>query len=336
MLDRTGDGRGIITEPRTVRIERLLPGPVERIWDYLTDSGMRRKWLAFGPMEPRVGGRVEHLFRHRELSAEATPERYRKFEDSPALFGEVTQWDPPRLLAYTWPGDDGASEVTFELFPEGKDVLMVLTHRRLADEETMVSVASGWDAHLGILVDRLNGVEPRGFWSTHARVEETYRGQFALTTENGTTPEHTVRVERVFDASPGSLYAAWTDPRIMGRWFGRVEADVRVGGRYRVESDGDAGEVYVHGGRYLALEPERFVKQTFAVDSGEASPYTQEFIAISLHDLPDGRTRLVLDNGWNGQAPGEEGIEATKQGWSMWLDLIDEMFDRHPELRRKT
>jgi uncharacterized protein YndB with AHSA1/START domain len=99
-------------------------------------------------------------------------------ETSPTMLGEVTECDPLRLLAYTWPGDNGSSEVTFELFPEGKDVLLVLTHRRLADKETMISVASGWDAHLGILIDRLNGDEPRGFWSAHARLEAHYRQKF--------------------------------------------------------------------------------------------------------------------------------------------------------------
>lgn len=178
-VDPTQDGQGIVSEPATVRIEKLLPGPVERIWDYLTDPAKRRLWLAAGIMEPHPGGQVEHLFRHRELSDEAAPERYRDFEDSPAMHGEVTQWDPPRTLAYTWPGDSGASEVTFELFPEGRDVLLVVTHRRLGDPETMVSVASGWDAHLGILADRLAGDTPRGFWSTHARLEEIYRDRFS-------------------------------------------------------------------------------------------------------------------------------------------------------------
>lgn len=179
MTDRTSDGRAVRVEERTVRLERLLPGPAERVWDYLTDSDKRRKWLAAGAMEPHAGGSVKHLFRHSELSHEPTPERYRPFEDSPALPGEVTQWDPPRVLAYTWPGDRGASEVTFELFPEGADVLLVVTHRRLADIETMVSVASGWDAHLGILIDTLNGQPPRGFWSTHARLEAVYKNRFA-------------------------------------------------------------------------------------------------------------------------------------------------------------
>ena len=31
-----------------VRFERLLPGPIERVWSYLTDSEKRGKWLASG------------------------------------------------------------------------------------------------------------------------------------------------------------------------------------------------------------------------------------------------------------------------------------------------
>ncbi|WP_173934446.1 SRPBCC family protein [Chelativorans sp. Marseille-P2723] len=161
-----------------VRIERLLPGSMERVWTYLTQSDKRRLWLAAGEMELRLGGRVELLFRHKELSDEAAPARYKEFENSPAMFGAVTECDPPRLLAYSWPGDDGASEVRFELFPEGEDTRLVLTHRRLHEAKAMISVASGWEAHLGILEDRLAERPPRGFWSEHDRFEKAYRNLF--------------------------------------------------------------------------------------------------------------------------------------------------------------
>jgi hypothetical protein len=50
----------------------------------------------------------------------------------------------------------------------------VLTHRRLPDRTTMVRVASGWHAHLGVLLGRLSGQEPPPFWSTLARLEAEY------------------------------------------------------------------------------------------------------------------------------------------------------------------
>ena len=34
---------GELIEPMTVRLVRMLPGPIERVWSYLTDSDLRGK-----------------------------------------------------------------------------------------------------------------------------------------------------------------------------------------------------------------------------------------------------------------------------------------------------
>jgi uncharacterized protein YndB with AHSA1/START domain len=164
---------GVVTEPGTVRIQRVLPGPVERVWAYLTESEKRGTWLASGAMEPRVDGQVQLHFRNSELSAhgEQPPEKYREHACGGSSGGQVTVWEPPRRLAYTWGGN---SEVTSELTPREADVLLVLTHRRLAAGGEMLSVSAGWHAHLDILGDQLAEREPRPFWSTHARLEEEY------------------------------------------------------------------------------------------------------------------------------------------------------------------
>ena len=44
------DPYGRLIEPATLKIERLLPGPIERVWAYLTESDLRRQWLASGEM----------------------------------------------------------------------------------------------------------------------------------------------------------------------------------------------------------------------------------------------------------------------------------------------
>ena len=49
---------GVVPEARTLRMRRVLPGPIERVWAYLTESEKRGRWLASGPMELNVGGRV--------------------------------------------------------------------------------------------------------------------------------------------------------------------------------------------------------------------------------------------------------------------------------------
>ena len=98
------------------------------------------------------------------------------------MSGRVTRLRAAAAARAT-PGEDAGrrTEVTFELTPRGADVLLVVTHRRLPDRKGMVSVAGGWDAHVGILDDVLNGREPRPFWSTHARLEKEYEKRLVAT-----------------------------------------------------------------------------------------------------------------------------------------------------------
>ncbi|MEX0792517.1 MAG: SRPBCC family protein [Pirellulaceae bacterium] len=158
----------------TLRIERLLPGPIERVWAYLTESEKRGKWLAVGEMELWVGGKVRLLFSHADLTPhqEAIPERFKEMECGHGFEGTVTLCEPPHLLAFTWGGD--TSEVKFELTPQDEKVLLVITHTRLRDRDEMSCVAAGWHTHLGILEDNLNGETPRPFWSTVDRLQSEY------------------------------------------------------------------------------------------------------------------------------------------------------------------
>lgn len=169
---------GIFPEPGTVQFERLLPGPPERIWDYLIKSELKAKWLAAGEVEPRIGGKVEFRFCHKDLSEsdDPIPEKYKHMEDGTYFEGRVTAWDPPKLLRYTWGEETGEeSEVTYELIPKDDKVLLILTHVRLGDDpDVLISVSSGWHTHLGILTDHLEGKEPQGFWIIHNRMEKEY------------------------------------------------------------------------------------------------------------------------------------------------------------------
>ncbi|MBS1583249.1 MAG: SRPBCC family protein [Bacteroidetes bacterium] len=169
---------GIRTAPNTVRFERLLPGPIERVWSYLTDPEKRAKWLASGPMELRVGGAMRLTWLHRDLDAvqEPVPEQFKQYENGHSMDGRVTRCEPPRLLGFTWGKQaDRLSEVVIELSERGKDVLLVLTHERLPGHKDMLGVAGGWHTHLDILEEHLNGRTAPGFWSSHVRAQEEYQ-----------------------------------------------------------------------------------------------------------------------------------------------------------------
>jgi hypothetical protein len=81
-----------MTGSQSVRFERLLPGPIERVWDYLTKPDLQRTWLA-------------------ESTAEVLA---------------ITGCRPLRSLEYSM---RDSSVVSLELEPRGSQVLLVLTHR---------------------------------------------------------------------------------------------------------------------------------------------------------------------------------------------------------------
>jgi uncharacterized protein YndB with AHSA1/START domain len=141
---------GQLKKVAMVRFERLLPGPIARVWEFLTDTGKLPGWFGEGTIEPRAGGTVNLMGGH--------------------VRGIVTQWQPPRRLAYTWnvfgPGDTESpypeSYLTIELEPRGSEVALTLTHLPVLDRFEKQN-AMGWHTFLDMLGAAVHDepVEPR-------------------------------------------------------------------------------------------------------------------------------------------------------------------------------
>ena len=173
------DKDGVLLDESTIQFERLLPGPIERIWAYLTESEKRKQWFAAGDYELRKGGKAHLFFQHRNISKPGTepPEAFKKMhEEGHSWDGEILAVDAPRLLTMTF-GEH--SEVTYELTEQsGGEVLLTLTHRKLSDAD-MKNVSPGWHAHLAVLRDVLNGRQDVDFWATWQKMHAHYGAKFA-------------------------------------------------------------------------------------------------------------------------------------------------------------
>lgn len=161
---------GALVEPATLKVERLLPGPIDRVWAYLTQSDLRRQWLASGEMKPEAGTSFEMTWHNDELT---DPPGTRP-EGMGSVHSEdcrLLAFDPPHKLAFTF---GGAGEVLFELAEEGADVRLTLVHSRAPSRNTLLMVSAGWHMHLDVLAARLADRKPEPFWDGWKRLKAEY------------------------------------------------------------------------------------------------------------------------------------------------------------------
>ena len=171
MSDDTIHDYGQLTEPTTLTISRLLPGSIQRVWDHLTQSDLRRRWLAAGEMPLAVGAPFTLTWRNDELT-EPPGQRPAGFGAEHSMDSRITALDPPRRLAFSW-GEAG--EVTSDLREQADGVLLTVVHRRIDERSSRLMIGAGWHRHLDILADRLAGTTPaETFWDGWLRLRQDY------------------------------------------------------------------------------------------------------------------------------------------------------------------
>jgi len=104
-----------------------------------------------------------------------------------------------------------------------------------------------------------------------------------------TVGDREIHIERVFDAPRDRVFAVFTDPELIPRWWGPhgtetivEEMDARTGGDWRYVSRGSDGTEITFRGTYREVtSPERIV-QTFEWDGmpGYVSVDSSEFIDL--------------------------------------------------------
>jgi uncharacterized protein YndB with AHSA1/START domain len=112
-----------------------------------------------------------------------------------------------------------------------------------------------------------------------------------------------VLITKVFDAPRELVWAAWTDPAQVARWFGpegmevppeSVVVELRVGGRYELTMVGRGME---HALKYQIAEldpPRLLVLRCDAIP--EVGILEETFTRVELHDH-GGKTRMTLSDG---------------------------------------
>lgn len=142
----------------TLRMERYLPHPVEKVWEALIDSEQRSAWLCVGPAPLEAGATFTW---HWDNTGDE-------------LHSRVISVDPPRRFEFLWePYEEGESIVRFELAPESTGVRLKLTHT-FPHARELPGTASGWHAHFELLERFLNGRPSPWNWSRWRELKAHY------------------------------------------------------------------------------------------------------------------------------------------------------------------
>ena len=138
-----------------------------------------------------------------------------------------------------------------------------------------------------------------------------------------------IQIERVLPFPRERVWDAWTDPAAMSAWFEsrhtdppgktKAQADVRVGGSFRLDVEHD-GKVYVHSGVYIEVKPPERLVFSWILHVGEPGP--PNVVTVSLHEHDGGAsTRLVLTHEKIDRASEAADYEA---GWTELAAQLEE------------
>jgi uncharacterized protein YndB with AHSA1/START domain len=138
-----------------------------------------------------------------------------------------------------------------------------------------------------------------------------------------------LEIKRVIKAPRDRVYAAWTDPAQMKRWFGPEKvrtrdliADARTGGEFRWDITDPEGEDMTMRGEYRELQPGRKIVFTWQWDDDEDWENHTSVVTVELSDC-DGGTELRLTHQ---QLPNEASCEGHTRGWGSALDKLEKLF----------
>jgi uncharacterized protein YndB with AHSA1/START domain len=144
-----------------------------------------------------------------------------------------------------------------------------------------------------------------------------------------TTTANSLRVSRIIKATPDALFAAWTEPAQLRKWWrmdgegwstSETSLDLRVGGKYRLGMVAPDGKSHIAIGEYR--EVRRPTRLAFTWEWEDPTKRVgATIVTIEFKDVGKGATEVILIH--EGFDDGKK-TAGHEQGWTQLLKLLDE------------
>lgn len=147
-------------------------------------------------------------------------------------------------------------------------------------------------------------------------------------------PAHVLTFERVLTVSPDLLWRCWTEPALMMHWFcpppwrlTDVRLELRPGGEFYTVMTGPDGQEHASTGVVLAVEPQRQLVFTDALQPGWV-PSGRAFMVAHIGLSPEGvgTTRYVARAmHWDRQTLLEHEAMGFHDGWGKAAEQLEQL-----------
>jgi len=275
------------TQAKTLRLERTFDASPVDLWSAWTDPKQYAKWFNPAPDIDLVIHEYDVRPGGRVRFDMPQPDGNRNPQEG--VFHVLTPFT--RIVSGS-PDKSFLIDVRFE--PNGKRTRMIVEVTGVPPEYH-AGATQGWNA---------------GFDKLERVLRETPRAT------------KTLHIERRLDAAPERVYAAWTDAKLVAKWFSPIPSvdanvrrlDARPGGRGHVTVKPPEGEEFGFHLHYLALKPtsEIVFKCTPTEDDADAPAVTVRFAAEGS------RTRMSFESP---DIP-EAAFDDAAGGWNAFFDKL--------------
>jgi uncharacterized protein YndB with AHSA1/START domain len=140
----------------------------------------------------------------------------------------------------------------------------------------------------------------------------------------------TFTIERVYDASPARVFAAWSDPKTKARWFhgpdewARSEhvLDFRVGGRESVAGGPKDGVVHSYNAIYKDIVPNERIVSTYEMHMDDAL-FSVSLATLELKPAGKGTKLVYTEQGVYLDGDGEAMAKGREEGTRELLENLE-------------